>query len=113
MTKLGVKETKDLVISVAKFGTAAGKVLEDGKISIMEYPLFFAPVSSLSDALQGASQIPAELADLDNLEIEDLEKTFKDEFNIPEDAVEAVVDDAITLAGNIAAFILHFRKPTV
>jgi hypothetical protein len=109
---MGIKETKDVVVAVAKFGNAAGDALEDGKISLADMVHLYAPLMALGAAAEGADQIPGELADLDTTELADLQATFVQEFDIPHDGVEAIVEKAVAAAGKLVELFLAFRdKP--
>jgi len=110
MSSVGVKETKDIVVTVAKFADAAGQAFEDGKISIFDLVHLYGPLMSLNAAVQGADQVPTELAALDVDGVEELKKTFKDEFSIPEAGLEAAVNSAVDVATQLLELALAIKN---
>lgn len=105
-SKVGIKETKDVVVAVAKFGNAGGKALEDGKVSITDAVYIYEPLQAISAAVEGIGNVPAELADLDAAELKDLEATFAREFDLPQDGIEAVVEKAVSVARGFVELVL-------
>ena len=111
--KLGIKETKDVVIAIGKFGSAGGNVLADGRVGITDIVYLYEPLTALAAAADGAAGVPGELADLDAAELEDLQATFAREFDLPADAVELVVERAVDVAVGLVELLLSFRRPPV
>lgn len=85
--KVGIKETKE----VLKFGILAKDVIvaakADGKINLGDLGLVLPLVGPLNGAIEGAEQIPAELADLDAAEFDELVALAKDTVDgfVPDD----------------------------
>jgi hypothetical protein len=79
--KVGIKETKD----VLKFGILAEDAIAaakaDGKIGFEDLGLVVGLVGPLNGAIEGADQIPAELADLDAGEFDELVAVAKETVN--------------------------------
>lgn len=107
---LGVKETKDIVVAVAKWASAGGKVVEDGKVSLADIAYCYEPLTAMGEAVEGASQVPAEVLDLDAAELSELHAVLVKEFDVPQDGVEAVVEKALVVAKGLAELVLSFRK---
>lgn len=85
--KLGIKELKDVVA----FGLDVGEALSDG-VGIEDVSALF----GIADAIAGISEVPAELADLDEAEAEELKKFVAEEFDLPDDRLEEFIEAAIS-----------------
>lgn len=109
--KIGIKETKDVVIAMAKFGNAAGETLADGRATLTDLVHFYAPVAAMGPAVEGIGAVPAELADIEAAELADLQATFAREFDIPQNVAETLVEKSIDAAARFVALVLEFRKP--
>jgi hypothetical protein len=85
--KVGIKETKELL----KFGILAKDVFvaakADGKIDLGDLGLVLPLVGPLNGAIQGVGEIPAELADLDEGEFDELVALAKETVDgfVPDD----------------------------
>ena len=79
--KVGIKETKE----VLKFGILAKDAIiaakADGHIGFEDLGLVVGLVGPLNGAVQGSDQIPAELADLDEGELDELIAVAKETVN--------------------------------
>ena len=105
MSGININETKDVVIFLSKVANASVAALQDdGKITIADAFKFAGAATSLFPALSGISQVPAELADLDPIEKEELIALVKEELEL-EDNVEQVVEKALQIAGQIKELI--------
>ena len=82
MTEKGIKETSDFVVFVCRLANTVSSVLADGKVSIVEYPSLFMLIPHLVPAIQGAKEIPAELADLSETEVYQLTDLVKKELKL-------------------------------
>ena len=107
---VGIKELKELVKFGLKLGEALGKALEDGKINLVDALKFLPVLKDLKIALEGASEIPAELKDLDEAELQELKVFIKDEFNLPDDALEAKIEMGLEVAVSLISLALGFKK---
>jgi hypothetical protein len=96
----GIEKITKAVEAIAEFGNIAGAALADGKINMEDVSLLtrlpsagtkvFAVVTNFTD-------IRKEFADLDQEEKATLIKTFEREFDIPQDNVEATIEQAAAL----------------
>lgn len=111
--KVGIEQLKELVSFGVKLGNALGKALEDGQISLGDASAFFDAALAAPAAFDGIEKIPSELSDLDQAEAASLKAFVAEEFDIPEDNVEKVVESALDLAVQIFAFIQLFKSPAV
>jgi hypothetical protein len=96
--KHGIKETKELV----KFGISVGESIDlslaDGKIGLDDAMNFYNAVLSAGDAFKDISKVPAELGDLDQEERDELLAFVEAEFDIANDKLEAVIEEALKTA---------------
>jgi hypothetical protein len=106
----GIKETKDLVIAIASIGAATAKSLDgDGKISLTDAANYFPALMKLPAAVAGISEVPAELADLEPSELEELQQTLVDEFDVPQESVKELVEDSLKAVAALYGVIYkHF-----
>lgn len=107
-TKLGVKETKEVVLFFAAIMGAAGKVLEDKKVTIFDAYHLIDPMQKMAAAWDGVDLLKSELADLDAAELADLCDMFKKEFSLPQASLESSVEQAVQIAANIFAWYKDF-----
>lgn len=105
MSSVNINETKDVVVLLAKVANASVEALaDDGKITVADVFKFGGAATALFPALAGISQVPAELADLDPIEKDELIALVKEELNLEEN-VEQVVEKALTIAAEIKELI--------
>lgn len=72
MTTKSIKETKELLAGLGKVAVAAKKIAADGKVNASDLVTLMdliKDVSVISEGLKGAGEIPAELKDLDEVEV--------------------------------------------
>lgn len=98
---LGIKETKDVVFSGLKIGEA----LSDG-IQVTDVTALI----SLPEAIVGIKDVPAEIADMDEAEAEELKRFVKDNFDIPNDKLEEFIEKAVAFVVQAYGLFLAFKK---
>ena len=111
MSEYGIKETKEMIGFSLAVTTAVVDSMEDGRIGITDALNFFGALKKAPAAFSGFSQIPAELNDLDEAEIEELIEYVRGEFDYPDELVKDMVLKSIKigagiydLVGDISAF---------
>ena len=104
----GITELKEALLTAAKFGNAVGRSLVDGKIGIGDIAEFIPAVISLPAALEGISQIPAEVKDLTEEELEELRVFINTEFDIPQEATEDMIEDHIALLRSMYVLVTKY-----
>lgn len=72
MESTGIKETKDVVIFLAKLGIAIGHSVHDKKLDVVD---FAAAAKEVPAALNDITKVPAEIKDLDSAEGKELLET--------------------------------------
>jgi hypothetical protein len=71
---------------------------------------FFSAVRDAPAAINGAAQLPVELADLTDEEKQELFDFIDEEFDIPQDALEPLLEKGIKAAVVLADLIADFVK---
>lgn len=104
------KELKEVVRLVAHLGNAIGKSLADGKVSLADMPNFLQVMSDIPSAMMGIQNVPKEILTLTEEDKDDLRAYAFAEFDIPQEAVESVVEYGIDVAIKLVAFAPLFRK---
>ncbi len=102
------KETDEVVEFLLALGEAGALALEDGHIGLGDALYFFDAFRKLGPALDNIDKVPAELAAWTEVDTAALVNTAAD-FNIPEANIEAVVKDAIKIAGPLVEFLAKFH----
>lgn len=100
-----IDNLKELVSLVFEMGEAISESLEDGKISIMDAPHFVGIFKKIGPALEGIDEIPAELADIDDAELDELIDFISEEFDIDNEELEAKVEEGLELGLKLAHFV--------
>ena len=106
--KYGIKETAEGV----KFACAIASV-----IATMDEVPWTANASKLFPlietgvaAIAGADQIPAEISDLDDSEIAKLIAVVRANFDLPNDELEAAIEDSVALVAAAYSLATRFKK---
>jgi len=96
----GIEKITVAVEILAEFGNIVGAALEDGKINMADVGLLArlpAVAMGIFSAVSNVTDIRAELADLDPAEKAELVAIFKARFDIPQEKIEVVVEQAASL----------------
>lgn len=99
------KELKEALSFICSLANSIGKIAEDGKNATHLIPLLY----KIPSAVDGMSEIPAEVAELSQEDIEELAQMVKDELDIPQDKIEAAIEDGIDLCLRLYALAQKFR----
>jgi hypothetical protein len=86
-------------------GEAIADSYADGKITVMDVSHFIGVFSKIGPALEGISDIPEELSDLEDHEVADIMAYCSEEFDIEDDELEEKIEAAFKIGLNIAKFI--------
>jgi hypothetical protein len=102
---MGIDELKDVVRLGASLGNAVGKSLEDGKVGVGDIGHFFDPLTKIGPALSGIELVPAEIADLDPTEVDELVVMVVEEFDIPQNDAEEFIEDSIKQVASLYSYV--------
>lgn len=103
------KELKEILSFMCALANAIGEASEDGKISRGEALGMLPLLYNVPSAFGGMTEIPAEVADLSQEDIEELAQMIKDELNLPQDKVEEAIEDGIDLCLRLYALAQKLR----
>jgi hypothetical protein len=106
----GIKETKELVGFGILTVKAVFNSLADGKIGFEDAWRMIEVLQKAQPALEGVAIIPEELKDLDGPEVDELKKYILTEFDIPNDALEYVIEDALMIGLALARLYSKVKK---
>lgn len=112
----GKKHGIDNLKAFLAFGLALGSSIEksladDGKITVGDAGNLLAPLMKAPAAFAGASEAFKEVADLDDEERADLNAYVKANFDIADDRLEAVVEEAFQIALSASKIVSLLKKP--
>lgn len=105
----GINELLDVIRFGVSLGNAMGNALQDKKFNLADLVFFVDSITKMPAAISGIEQVPAQLKDLDEEEKKVILETISKEFDIPQDNVEPIVEDALKIALAILVFLnKHF-----
>lgn len=108
--KLGTQDLEEAIDFAFNLADAVESSLEDGKISLTDAPKFLKTFMSSAKAIEGINNIPAEIGDLDEEELERIVAKVKERFDIDDDTLEVYIEDAFEHAVGLAVAIAQIRK---
>lgn len=107
----GITETKDAVQAIVQIAESVNKSLDDGKFSFADTTNFFDDVPALITAVQGCGEITAELSDLDDAEVREIEEAVCETVGDMSGAKgEAIASCAIRVAFEINELLKELRR---
>lgn len=106
----GTQETEDLLVFVAKLGTAIDGALADGVVNFMDVDELFGPAAAAKAAFEGASLIPQEIGDLDSEEAANLVEVFASELDIRNDQAKDLTTEGLAVATALVAYVNKLRN---
>lgn len=105
-----IKETKEVLSFVISLANAVGNAAADGEIGFGDIGELYKPMTKAMSALGGLGDVPAEIGDLSVEEMEQLVAMVKEEFDIPEDAVESAVEGGLDVVLKLYKLVKSFKK---
>ena len=105
-----LKETKEALKFLLSFGNAVGASLADGRIGWADAFNFIGTLKTVQPAFAGASNIPAEIAAITEAQKEELKQFIKDEFDIPQDSLEPLIEKGLSVAVELTEIVKFFTK---
>jgi hypothetical protein len=106
---LGVENLKKLITVGLEVPKVIADITADGKVTFIELFNVLPIATDLIGVVKSYKEIAAEFADLDDTEREELHTFFADKFDIPNDAIEAYVEDALQVAFNLISLVARFK----
>lgn len=105
-----MKETKEVLDFVISLGNALGESMKDGVVDYSDVMNFWEPISKISYAVEGSSDILGEVSDLTLDQMDDLVSHVKDNFDIPQDNIEEIIEESLTIGLSILSLIGKLEK---
>jgi hypothetical protein len=106
----GITETKEMVGFILALGNALAESMEDDKLDLADVLKFLPALKTASVAMEGSGKIMAELKDLDEAEVAELNQYVAANFDIADDEREAAIENGVAAAMLLAQVILSFGK---
>jgi hypothetical protein len=103
------KELKEVLLFLCALANTIGEVSEDGKVSKVEALALLPLLYKVPSAIDGIREIPDEIADLSQEDIEELAKMVKDELDLPQKKIEIAIEDGIDICLRLYALAQKLR----
>jgi hypothetical protein len=108
--KYGTKETKEgLSFFFALLIAIRNAKKDDGRISFLDIPKFFTPISLLIPAIVGINEVHREVKDMSPEELAELKQFIKTEYKIDDAELEAKLHEGLGLLVKLSAFVLNVK----
>jgi hypothetical protein len=104
--KYGIENLKNFLHFPISLAIAGEKAMADGKIDVLDLPHIVGPVSKLFPMLQAFPHCPNELKDLNEAEEKEIQEWAKKEFNLSNDGLEIIIEEAFRVAVGLAKLVL-------
>ena len=106
---MGSQELKEACKFVMDLGLAVDKADADGKIDMNDAGHLIAALGSAVPAFQGISEVPAEIADMDQAELQELYDYFEAELQLGHDKTKQHVMMALSAVKSLAELYLMIK----
>lgn len=110
MSKLGVKETSEILTLLGVLSSNIAEVAADGKVSLIELMKFINLWPLIAPAVDGFKSAGAELLDVDEAERAQLKAVFGDALKLPNPVTEDILQEGSDLALHLMQFIAKVRE---
>lgn len=107
---IGFKETQEGLKFVFALVNAVEAALEDKQISVSDIPLFLPALLALKDGIEDFDQIPVEFKMANQEEAEALKVWVLENFDVKDDKVEELIEDAFSVILDIWLMINKYTK---
>ena len=101
----GLKEIKEMLEFVFALGGAIDKALADGKLDYMDTIHIVPALMKMGPAIENVKDIPKELKDLSDAEIEELKTWIADNFDIANDEIESYIEIGLNVVLSIYSLV--------
>lgn len=101
MEKMGIQETKDCIDLGLAMIECAVQAKKDGKIGVEDAALLLQVIPKVGPAIEGASKVPSELADLESSEAAELVAHVMGKLAIDDAKAKEVIEKSLKAAVSI------------
>lgn len=105
-----IKESKELLLFIAKLANAVDKALANGSIDVADVTLVFDPLFAAKSAFDDVTLVPQELFDVDEDEATELVEAVKQELSLRNDVAEELTEEGLAIAIRLVLFINKIRS---
>jgi len=107
---IGIKETKELSKFVIRLVEALDKSMADSKIDFLDASYFISAMMSSAEAFNGINEIPSEIGDLDEFEIQDLYAYAKSELQLHNENLEEIIEASLEIGLKVLSLRQLMKK---
>lgn len=111
--KMDTKNTKELIGLVIKTANAIKDAGADGKIDIADIGLILPLIPAIGPAVENIASVPAELADMDQAEAQELIDMVKNDLKIGDEHTKNIIAASLKLVGAGVELIKAIKAPKV
>lgn len=109
----GIKETKEVVVFGLDLALALQAANADGKVNMLDAPLFWKPVKEAPEAIEGAAQVFKEFSDLDAEEVGELVAVIEEKTGHSGSKAVQIVEAALKFGVAGLALVAAIKAPAV
>lgn len=99
--EIGIEETTDVVKFGISLTNAIVKAKEDGKINLLDLALLVSPLTKLFPAISGIDKVPAEIADINDEELNVLILLAMNELEIDNTSAKEIIKQSLVVIHDI------------
>lgn len=101
----GTTQTLEMLDGLFSLASALDKSLEDGELDFSDLIHFYPVIPKLTLGIKNGDQIPKELTDLDEWELNKIKDYISEKFDISDDVLEHRIEEALKLLLSLHYFI--------
>lgn len=105
----GTKELGEILKFICALANTLGEASKDDELSASDAAKLIPLMYKIPGAIEGISEIPSEVADISEDEIEKLVSMIKDELDLPQDKIEHAIEDSIEICVKLYALVQKFK----
>ncbi len=109
MTDVRLPNTKEVLTLMLSLGESAGLAAADGELMLADALYFWDCLGKIVPAVRDLDQVPKELAGITDADMLELIELAAD-FDIPQDDIEAIIEDFIKVAVPFVNFLAKFQR---
>ncbi len=106
----GIEETKDVVVFGISLANSIIKAFRDGNITLIDIPLFIAPLTKLPSALSGINMVPFEIGDIEKFELQQLITFVKENLDVDEREAKNIIELSLLMIYDIYDLIKAIKQ---
>jgi hypothetical protein len=104
-----MKDVEEMAVFMVALANGAGQSLADGEINLTDIGNLMGALTKAPAAFEGVGNIPTQAAEMSEEDWAGLVETVKNQFDIPQDKVEGLVERALSLGKDLFSFVQELR----